>query len=87
VNLANAFEATGRLDQAMLQLAELLHRQPNNAEVANRVGILLAKTGRLDAAIAMFNRALQMDPNYRPAANNLEHAMQQRQGAAATRPR
>jgi tetratricopeptide (TPR) repeat protein len=45
-------------------------------ELANHIGVLLAKLGRTREAVAMFRRALADKPGYAAAATNLQHALE-----------
>lgn len=44
-------------------------------EVANHVGVLLAKSGRTQEAIPFFRRALSMNPTFKNAEQNLQRAL------------
>jgi tetratricopeptide (TPR) repeat protein len=58
---------------AEYQLAMELAPSP---ELANHIGVLLAKFGRTKEAIAMFRRALADKPGYTAASKNLQHALE-----------
>ena len=45
-------------------------------ELANHIGVLLAKLGRTEEAVAMFRRALADKPGYAAASTNLQHALE-----------
>jgi tetratricopeptide (TPR) repeat protein len=71
----DALERSGSLASAAAEyrLAMELAPQP---ELANHIGVLLAKLGRTDDAIAMFRRALGLKPEYPGATTNLQHALE-----------
>lgn len=54
----------GDLDHALEVHMEVLRRQPDNAEAANRVGQILTELGRSQEAIAYFDRALSARPGH-----------------------
>jgi len=72
---AIAIEQTGNLAEATAdyQLAMELAPSP---ELANHIGVLLAKLGRTKEAVAMFRRALADKPGYAAASTNLQHALE-----------
>jgi Flp pilus assembly protein TadD len=72
IELGGAAVSAGRLDDAAARYRELAGLKPNDADIRNNLGILLARTGDLRGAIAAFEAALQCDPSHAAARRNLE---------------
>jgi tetratricopeptide (TPR) repeat protein len=62
---------SGRSEQAVLRLQEILKTAPNNIPVRMQLSILLQKLGRIDEARASFEEMVKIAPNFAPAYNNL----------------
>ena len=84
--LASAYKAlgTGELqaknyEKAFQYLREASVMNPNDPEVFNNLGVLLANAGRAKEAKLAFETALQMNPNYDQARDNL-NLLKQAQG-------
>ncbi len=70
-NLAEAYRALGRLDQAVASCRAALRLRPDYPEAANNLGLALLAQGKTDDAIAQFGEALRLKPDYAMACNNL----------------
>jgi Tfp pilus assembly protein PilF len=55
-------EASRRRTAEVEQLRQLAAQQPTNAEIANKLGIELARQGHYEEAFVFFQRALALDP-------------------------
>ena len=51
---------------------ELAALNPDNADIRNNLGIILAKTGDLAGAAEQFEAALKANPSHETARRNLE---------------
>ena len=67
--------AAGQLDAAAVSYSRALSLAPDNAEIANNLGVALWAQGRLDDAVAAFCRAIQLRPDFAEAHNNLGTAL------------
>lgn len=70
-NLANALADQGRLDEAILEIREVLRINPRDADGYYNLGNFLARTGRLEEAVDRFNEALRIQPDYAMASYDL----------------
>jgi len=70
-NIGNAYEAQGRLDEAIASYQRALEINPNLAVALYNLGIVYEAQGRLDEVIARYQRALEINPNHAVAWNNL----------------
>jgi tetratricopeptide (TPR) repeat protein len=70
-----AIEEEGRLEEAAAEYQLAMEFAPS-PELANHIGVLLAKLGRTKEAIALFRRALADKPGYAAASTNLQHALE-----------
>jgi tetratricopeptide (TPR) repeat protein len=77
-NLAEAYRALGRLDQAVASCRAALRLRPDYPEAANNLGLALLGQGKTDDAIAQFGEALRLKPDYAMACNNLGNALRLR---------
>jgi tetratricopeptide (TPR) repeat protein len=77
-NLAEAYRAQGRLDQAIASCRAALHLRPDYPEAANNLGLALLGQGKMDDATAQFGEALRLKPDYAMACNNLGNALRLR---------
>lgn len=75
INLGEALERQGRLDEAMEQYAQSLQAKPGNSTAENNLGVALAKTGRLPEAMAHFEQAIRITPEDADAHCNLGLAL------------
>ncbi len=79
-NLANAFLALHRIDEARSSFARALEIDPSNtAQAYTNLGVVLRRLGRVDDAEAECHRALLADPDY-SAAQNLHGQILQDRG-------
>ncbi len=68
-----AYEQRGHLDAAIREMEEAARLDPNNADVANNLGIIYQKAGRSGDALAAYLKAVSLAPNSRAPLNNLGH--------------
>lgn len=71
INLALAYERTGKLEKAEAHLKTALSLVPDHPAVCNAYGLLCRKTGRFDEARNMYEKALARFPHYYPVHRNL----------------
>jgi tetratricopeptide (TPR) repeat protein len=64
-------EGRSHLEAALSLYRRALEVEPEQADVSNSAGIVLAALGRRDEAIASFEAALRADPRHAEAARNL----------------
>jgi tetratricopeptide (TPR) repeat protein len=74
-NLAEAYRAMGRLEQAVASCRAALRLRPHYREAANNLGLALLGQGKTDDAIAQFREAFRLKPDYAMACNNLGNAL------------
>jgi predicted O-linked N-acetylglucosamine transferase (SPINDLY family) len=77
-NLGVAYDACGRLEEAIASYHRALQLQPDYAEAQNNLGIVLKKQGKIAEAMACYQHALRLKPDYPEALNNLGIAFQER---------
>jgi tetratricopeptide (TPR) repeat protein len=70
-NLANAYRAEKRWDDARKVLDRVIAIAPEDAEANYSLGMVFAQTGENDKAYDYLQRALKARPNYPEAMNNL----------------
>jgi tetratricopeptide (TPR) repeat protein len=70
-SLAQIFVRQGRLDEALVELDELIERDSRPVAALTLAGMLLDSQGKTAAARERYERALQADPDAPVAANNL----------------
>jgi tetratricopeptide (TPR) repeat protein len=64
LGLAAAYERDGKVDESLSQLRAILEGNPDDPQVLNFIGYLLAENGRdLDGAERMVRRALELKPD------------------------
>jgi Tfp pilus assembly protein PilF len=71
IDLAIAYERTGKLEKAEAQLKTALNLIPDHPLACNEYGLVCRKAGRFDEARAMYEKALTRFPDYYPAHRNL----------------
>ena len=71
INLALAYERTGKLEKAEAQLKTALSLVPDHPVACNQYGLLCRKAGRFEEARTMYEKALARYPEYYPAHRNL----------------
>lgn len=71
INLAIAYEKTGKPKPAEESLKKALAINPDHPVANNEYGILLRKTGRFQEARKAYEHALDKYPSYLPARKNL----------------
>jgi Tfp pilus assembly protein PilF len=71
INLALAYERTGKLEKAEAQLKTALSLVPDHPAACNQYGLLCRKAGRFQEAREMYQKALARFPEYYPAHRNL----------------
>ena len=72
---AVAQQAAGNWGQASASYALALSIEPENAEIANNLGVALWTQDRLDEAVVAFCRTIQLQPDFAEANNNLGTAL------------
>jgi tetratricopeptide (TPR) repeat protein len=75
LNLAEAWRAAGRLEEAIAAYRRASAMQPALAEAHNNLGFVLAARGHSAEAIAAYRRAIQCQPDYATAYANLGRAL------------
>jgi Tfp pilus assembly protein PilF len=71
INIAIAYQATGKTEQAEKHLKTALKLFPEHPVVCNEYGLLYRKTGRFAEARAIYEEAIERFPDYYPAHKNL----------------
>ena len=79
-NLGNALGQMRRYDEAMEEYKTALKLNPVDPATHCNLGYVLLQTGHLDDAILELQKALAIDPNMPQARQNLEAALQMRNG-------
>jgi Flp pilus assembly protein TadD len=74
VGLGDTAAAAGHVAKAANYYGEVIALQPDNADLRNNFGILLARSGDLAGAIAQFEAVLKINPAHAAAQRNLELA-------------
>src|SRR5262245_51956315 len=69
--LGAAYQALGRLEDAVTNYRHALTLEPDRAEVHNNIGIALAHMARWPDALRHFESAVQFQPDYADAHCNL----------------
>ncbi len=62
----------GNYEKAFQHLRQSVSINPNDPEVFNNLGVILANAGQAEEAKTAFNAALQIDPQYTQAKDNLK---------------
>ncbi len=81
LNLAEAYRALGRWDEAVAAYRKTLNLAPSDAEACHGLGAALAGSGALVAAVESLRRAIGLRPNLVAAVEDLAKALL-RQGNA-----
>jgi tetratricopeptide (TPR) repeat protein len=71
LNLGNALDEQGQMDEAISQFQKASRLRPDYAPAHYSLGIALAKKGRMDEAIRQYQEAVRLKPDYALAHNNL----------------
>jgi len=74
-NMANALNAQGHIDDAVVHYQRALVLDPDYADAHNNLGSVLLAQGKLDDAMAHFGQALASNPKHAEAHNNLGNAL------------
>ncbi|MEE9300300.1 MAG: tetratricopeptide repeat protein [Alphaproteobacteria bacterium] len=74
-NLALAYTALGRRDEAISHYRKAIELKPGFAEAHNNLGLILREQGKLEEALKSFARATALRPDYFGAHNNLGLAL------------
>jgi tetratricopeptide (TPR) repeat protein len=77
-NLANAYYATGRVDEAIATARNAIQVQPDYGVAHYNLGNLYASQGRFELARRHFEEALRLYPNYADARSNLGQLIAER---------
>ncbi len=78
INIASAFSAAGRLDDAIAALRRGVSLDDTQPDSHFNLGNTLLAMGRLDEAAEGFERALALAPGHAAARNNLGHVLRRR---------
>jgi tetratricopeptide (TPR) repeat protein len=71
INIAIAYQRTGRLKQAEENFKTAIKLFPGHPVACNEYGLLYRRTGRFAEAKAMYEKAIEGFPDYYPAHRNL----------------
>ncbi|HEX7137595.1 MAG TPA: sulfatase-like hydrolase/transferase, partial [Vicinamibacterales bacterium] len=71
INMANAYRALGKDEEAMLGYRRFMELDPKNAQIRYEAAQILIDSGKLDAAAEELNRALALEPKLAAARNAL----------------
>ena len=71
INMANAYRALGRDQEAMVGYRRFMELDPKNAQIRYETAQILIDTGKLDEAQAELTRALAIEPKLAAARNAL----------------
>src|SRR5262249_11049485 len=66
---------SGRLDEGLRKLDELIKKNPFNASAYAAKGFLYETQGKIEQAKQSYSQALKTDPNYDSAANNFAYIL------------
>jgi protein O-mannosyl-transferase len=75
LNLGNAVQRAGRIEEAMHFYEQTLEIKPDYAAAHLDLGMVLIKLGRPEAAISHYERALQINPGFVEAHYDLGNAL------------
>jgi arylsulfatase A-like enzyme/Tfp pilus assembly protein PilF len=71
INMANAYRALGKDEEAMLGYRRFMELDPKNAQIRYEAAQILIDSGKLDAAAEELDRALTLEPKLAAARNAL----------------
>jgi arylsulfatase A-like enzyme/Tfp pilus assembly protein PilF len=71
INMANAYRALGKDEEAMLGYRRFMELDPKNAQIRYEAAQILIDSGKVDAAAEELNRALALEPKLAAARNAL----------------
>lgn len=74
-NLASAYKAVGRLEEAVASSRRALELNPDFAEAYNNLGNALRAQGKLEEAVASYRHALRINPGLVGVHTNLGNAL------------
>ncbi len=69
---------SGKSDEAVICFQNGLRINPNDPDLHNNLGVVLAGKGNLQEAEYHFQKALQINPDYTDAKNNLNKILTNR---------
>lgn len=72
--LGMAFSKHGKMKEAIVVFQKYLEAEPDDFQIHNQLGAILAQTGQIDLAIQHFTQALKINPEFEPAFENLKMA-------------
>jgi Flp pilus assembly protein TadD len=75
VYLAAQYIQTGRFQEGLAELDELIKKNPSNASAFGAKAIIYQQQGKLDESVKNYTQALKVDPNFDSAANNLAYIL------------
>ncbi|MDZ4202027.1 MAG: tetratricopeptide repeat protein [Gallionella sp.] len=76
-NLGNAYQALGRMDEAVASFNRALALNPGYVAALNNLGIALQHQGKLEEAINAFRSALALQPGFAELYSNLGDALRE----------
>ncbi|MCI0567375.1 MAG: tetratricopeptide repeat protein, partial [Acidobacteria bacterium] len=71
MNLAELYDRTGHLEEAMQEYEAALQKNPQLASAHSLLGMLHERRQNFEQAKVHYRDALKLDPKFAPAANNL----------------
>lgn len=71
INLGIAYQKTGDMKKAKLNLEKALKLNPHHPAANNEMGMVYRKTGKFSEARRTYERVLERFPNFHPARKNL----------------
>ncbi|MEI8341493.1 MAG: tetratricopeptide repeat protein [Verrucomicrobiota bacterium] len=83
-NLGNALGQVKRYDEAIAEYKEAIRLNPQDPASHCNLGYVLLQQGRLNEAITELQKALTIDPNMQQARQNLDAALQMRNGGGTS---
>lgn len=73
--LAEALLQSGRPDEAIDLVRDVIRHSPQNADARLLMGIIQANLGKVDDAEAAYRKAIEIDPNHVKSLNNLAYLL------------
>lgn len=76
-NLGNAYQALGKMNEAVDSFNRALALNPNYVAALNNLGIALQHQGKMEASINTFQQALKLQPDYAELYSNLADVLRE----------